>query len=93
MIFDTHAHYDDDAFAEDAESLLDSFAKSGSFRIANIGASMEGSRSSIALASSNCGPIHLERSALHGSLGTVIDKIEGRRLYAGGRIGDGIGTQ
>ena len=50
MIFDTHAHYDDDAFAEDAESLLDSFAKSGSFRIANIGASIEGSRSSIALA-------------------------------------------
>lgn len=50
MIFDTHAHYDDDAFAEDAEALLKSFAESGSLRIANIGASMEGSRSSIALA-------------------------------------------
>ena len=47
MIFDTHAHYDDDAFSEDREELLRKFEMSGNYRIVNIGASMEGSRESV----------------------------------------------
>ena len=29
MIFDTHAHYDDEAFDEDREMLLDSMKETG----------------------------------------------------------------
>ncbi len=36
MIFDTHAHYDDRAFDEDRESLLDSMNENGIGRIVNI---------------------------------------------------------
>ena len=37
MIFDTHAHYDDEAFDEDREQLLGSLAAAGIQGIANIG--------------------------------------------------------
>lgn len=40
MIFDTHAHYDDDAFDEDREELLLSMQANGVGRIVNIGASL-----------------------------------------------------
>ena len=49
MIFDTHTHYDDEAFDADREELLSGFAASGNYQFVNIGASMEGSRASIAL--------------------------------------------
>lgn len=42
MIFDTHAHYDDEAFDEDREELLGSMAEHGIGRIVNVGASLEG---------------------------------------------------
>lgn len=44
MIFDTHAHYDDEAFDGDREQLLESMPKSGIGRIVNVGASMRGAR-------------------------------------------------
>lgn len=44
MIFDTHAHYDDEAFDADREQLLESMPKSGIGRIVNVGASMRGAR-------------------------------------------------
>lgn len=50
MIFDTHAHYDDEAFNEDREKLLNSVFSADAYRIVNIGASMDGSRESIAFA-------------------------------------------
>ena len=49
MIFDTHAHYDDEAFDEDREALLGSMAEGGVGRIVNVGASMETSAATIAL--------------------------------------------
>ena len=49
-IIDTHAHYDDEAFEEDRDELLKSFEAKGIKRVVNIGASMESSRNSIALA-------------------------------------------
>ena len=48
MIFDTHTHYDDEAFDADREELLNGFERSGTFTLVNVGASMEGSRQSIA---------------------------------------------
>lgn len=44
MIFDTHAHYDDEAFDEDRESLLEGMPEAGIGKIVNVGASMRGAR-------------------------------------------------
>lgn len=40
MIFETHAHYDDEAFAEDREMLLAELPGKGIGRVVNIGASL-----------------------------------------------------
>lgn len=40
MIFESHAHYDDEAFDEDREELLSSFAANGIGTVVNIGASL-----------------------------------------------------
>ncbi len=50
MIFDTHAHYDDEAFEEDREALLSGMKEAGVEYIVNVGASMASSGRSIALA-------------------------------------------
>ena len=50
MIFDTHAHYDDEQFDEDREALIASFANAGIGNVVNIGASMASSERSVELA-------------------------------------------
>ena len=50
MIFDTHAHYDDDAFDEDRDVLLSGMKDAGVEYIVNVGASMASSERSVALA-------------------------------------------
>ena len=50
MIFDTHAHYDDDAFDEDRDELLSGMTAKNVEYIVNVGASIESSKRSIALA-------------------------------------------
>ena len=50
MIFDTHAHYDDDAFDEDRDELLSGMTAKNVEYIVNVGASMASSKRSIALA-------------------------------------------
>ena len=52
-IFDTHAHYDDEAFSEDRESLLSSVHENDVALITNIGASMESSKTTLELANSH----------------------------------------
>lgn len=49
MIFDSHAHYDDEAFDEDREQLLNSMQENGIGKIINVGASMKTSKASIDL--------------------------------------------
>ncbi len=49
-IFDTHAHYDDESFDGDRESVLAGLAGQGVDRVVNVGANMEGSRASLRLA-------------------------------------------
>lgn len=50
MIFDTHAHYDDDAFDEDRDALLLGMKEAGVEYIVNVGASMASSKRSLELA-------------------------------------------
>ncbi len=50
MIFETHAHYDDEAFDSDREELLASLPAGGVGTVINVGASMATTRNSLALA-------------------------------------------
>ena len=51
MIFDTHAHYDDEAFDKDRDELLGRLLAEGGVEcVVNMGASMEGAETSAALA-------------------------------------------
>lgn len=52
MIFDSHAHYDDEAFDEDRESLLDSMQENGIGYIVNVGASIQGVEDTVKLTKS-----------------------------------------
>lgn len=49
MIFDTHAHYDDEAFDQDRETLLDSMKNRGVEYIVNIGADIASSKLTVGL--------------------------------------------
>lgn len=49
MIFESHAHYDDEAFDEDRESLLLALAGHGIDRVINVGASLAGCRATLEL--------------------------------------------
>lgn len=50
MIFDTHAHYDDEQFDKDRHDLLASMKESGIGHIVNIGADMASSKRALELA-------------------------------------------
>lgn len=43
-IFDTHAHYDDDAFAKDRQELFEKLPEEGIEKVVNIGTNLETSR-------------------------------------------------
>lgn len=48
-IFETHAHYDDDAFDEDRDSLLSSLRENGIDKAVNIGANLSTSKATVEL--------------------------------------------
>ena len=50
LIFETHAHYDDDAFDEDREELLSSLQENDIEYVVNVGASLASTKASIELA-------------------------------------------
>lgn len=50
MIFDTHAHYDDEAFDEDRDELLKGMNQNGVEFIVNVGASIDSTRKALELA-------------------------------------------
>ncbi|MCH3987913.1 MAG: TatD family hydrolase [Lachnospiraceae bacterium] len=50
MIFETHAHYEDGAFAADREALIKSLPVRGISPVVNVGSSLETSRKSVQLA-------------------------------------------
>ena len=49
LIFDTHAHYDDDAFDEDRDELLNRLKEQGVGRVINVGASIASTKRTIEL--------------------------------------------
>ncbi|MCH5249791.1 MAG: TatD family hydrolase [Lachnospiraceae bacterium] len=49
MIFESHAHYDDEAFDEDRDTLLKSFPQNGIDVVINVGASLDSCRMTIDL--------------------------------------------
>lgn len=49
LIFDTHAHYDDDAFDEDRDQLLNSLAENNVEAVVNVGASIQSTRNTLDL--------------------------------------------
>lgn len=50
LIFDSHAHYDDEAFNDDRDTLLQSLPEKGICNVVNIGADLKGCYDSVALA-------------------------------------------
>lgn len=50
MIFETHAHYDDDRFEDDREQLVSSMPEKGIGGIINVGASISSTKTTLALA-------------------------------------------
>ena len=50
MIFDSHAHYEDEQFEKDREELLSSMEQKGITKIVEVGSSIESSKRAIALA-------------------------------------------
>lgn len=50
MIFDTHAHYDDEKFDEDREQLLNSLPENGIEAVTDVGASLESCARAVELA-------------------------------------------
>lgn len=50
MIFETHAHYDDEKFNEDRDELIKSFPENGIEYVVNIGSSVESCRATTELA-------------------------------------------
>ena len=49
MIFETHAHYDDEAFDQDRETLLESLKENGIEYVINVGASLQSTKNTIRL--------------------------------------------
>ena len=49
MIFETHAHYDDEQFDTDRDELLNAFYENGIGYVVNVGASLKSTQTSIAL--------------------------------------------
>ena len=49
-LFDSHAHYNDEKFAEDREELLKEIYNSGITKLVNAGYSLESSKSAIEIA-------------------------------------------
>lgn len=50
MIFETHAHYDDERFAEDRDTLLASLPERGIERIINVGSTLVSTKETLAIA-------------------------------------------
>ena len=67
-IFESHAHYDDEAFNEDRRELLKELPEKGIEYVVNVGASMESTKSSIALADEYD---YIYAAVAHGGVHTV----------------------
>ena len=60
MIFDTHAHYDDESFDDDRERLLAGFPAQGVHAVTNIGTNIRASEETVRMLQSVCIRMRLE---------------------------------
>ena len=58
-IFDTHSHYDDEAFDQDRHELLGSLRDKGVGQLVNVGADMASSKEALALAKQYDAALHI----------------------------------
>lgn len=78
MIFDTHAHYDDEAFNEDREDVIKSLAAAGVETVVNIGASMASSETTLELTRNY--PFIYGTAGVHPSETAELDEEKFQRL-------------
>lgn len=78
MIFDTHAHYDDEAFNEDREAVIKSLAAAGVEKVVNIGASMASSETTLELTRNY--PFIYGTAGVHPSETAELDEEKFQRL-------------
>ena len=94
MIFETHAHYDDDRFEKDRDALLSSLQKQGIERVINVGASIESTKTTLALADAYdfvYAAVGVHPSDIDGlneeSFAWLREQTAGRKVAAVGEIG------
>ncbi len=94
MIFDSHAHYDDEAFDDDREELLSSMEKAGVGTIVNVAADLKSVETTLALAQK--WPALYAALGVHPSFAGELDepsfrwlweKLEEEKVVAVGEIG------
>ncbi len=93
MIFETHAHYDDDKFNEDRKELLESLQDNGIEYVVDIGASIESTKKALALskaydfiyAAAGVHPSDIE-CLNEESFGWLCDTIRAEKQSVGGKI-------
>lgn len=78
MIFDTHAHYDDEAFDGDRDQVLMGLKEAGVGTVLNVGASMESSERTLALTEQY--PFVYGSAGVHPSETAELDEEKFRRL-------------
>ena len=61
MIFETHAHYDDEAFDEDRETLLASMQQNMIGCLVNVGASLESTQTRQFRRNGLCASLNLQK--------------------------------
>lgn len=94
-IFDTHAHYDDEAFDVDRDELLSSFPKKGITKVVNIGASIETSGKTVELTGKydyiygavGVHPSEIRELEADGALETIKMMASEKKIVAIGEIG------
>lgn len=93
MIFDTHAHYDDEAFKDDVEEVLQRVRAAGVGRILNCSSSMESSGKTIELARKYnfiygaVGVHPQDAGEVTGNIGKIGDMLKKDKIVAVGEIG------
>jgi len=78
LIFDTHAHYDDEAFNEDREAVIKSLAAAEVETVVNIGASMASSETTLELTRNY--PFIYGTAGVHPSETAELDEEKFQRL-------------
>ncbi|MCX7695700.1 MAG: TatD family hydrolase [Caloramator sp.] len=92
MIFDTHAHYDDEAFNEDREEVIEKLKKAGIGLVLNCGASMEGCFNTVELAQKydffyGAVGLHPHEAEKKNDLNIIGDLLSKNKIVAVGEIG------